>query len=137
MNYKFNSFSKKPIENEPTKQLFSYDVSTGVITFNVSGSYAISMSYNAQPPSSNKQIYFYAETKPSGGSWTPITYSGRQLDLPNSVETQVVVTAAKYFAMGSQLRFHIWGSASGIAMKTSYLDGLTTVYKPAFRCQIA
>lgn len=28
MNYKINSFSKKPVENEPTKQLFSYDVST-------------------------------------------------------------------------------------------------------------
>jgi hypothetical protein len=27
MNYNINSFSKKPIENEPTKQLFSYDVS--------------------------------------------------------------------------------------------------------------
>ena len=27
MNYKFNSFSKKPIENKQTNQLFSYDVS--------------------------------------------------------------------------------------------------------------
>lgn len=116
---------------------FSYDIATGVITINQSGPYSFSITFNAFPPSSNKQIYFYAEAQPAGGSWTPIVYSGKQLELPNATETQVLVTASKYFATGSKLRFYIWGSAVNVLLKTSYLDGLTNVYKPAFRLQMA
>lgn len=116
---------------------FTYDTANGVITINTSGSYSFSITFNAVPPSSNKQIFFYAEAKPRGGSWAPVTYSGKQLELPNATETQVMVTASKYFPVGSQLRFYIWGSAAGVLLQTTYLDGLTTVYKPAFRMQMA
>lgn len=115
----------------------SYDSATGIIYITHASTYSFSITFNVTPPSSNKTMYFYAEAMPLGGSWTPIEYSGKQLELPNAAETQVLVTASKYYGDSSKLRFHVWGNAANIHLVTSNLDGLTTVKKPAFRMQMA
>ena len=122
-----------------TVQGFTYDLSTGVLTVGESGSYAIAIQFNAQPSASNKNVYFYAEDSTDGGStWNVTRYSGRELQLPNSVETQVNINAARYYATGTKLRFYIWGDAT-VYLKTSDLPGTTpgTVTKPAYRFSMA
>lgn len=114
---------------------FSYDNTTGILTINDSSAYSVAIQFNAQPSASNKNIYFYAESSDDGGStWTITRYSGRQLELVNSVETQVQVNATRYYSTGTKLRFYIWGDAT-VTLKTSDLTGTTpgTVTKPAYR----
>lgn len=117
---------------------FSYDAGTGVLTFEQSGSYAITIQFNAEPSASNKNIYFYAEDSMDGVTWNITQYSGRQLLLPNSTQTQVQVNAARYYPVGTRLRFKIWGDDT-IYLRTSNLPGTATgtVVKPAYRLLIA
>jgi hypothetical protein len=116
----------------------SYDSSTGVITINNSQDYNISMLINATPSASNKNIYLYFEENIAGAGWVPKLYSGRQLNLPNATETQVIVSIARYYEVGTQIRFYVWGDAT-VNLITSNLPGTTagTVKKPAFRITIA
>ena len=117
---------------------FSYDTVTGVLTISNSGSYAISIQFNAQPSASNKNIYFYAEDSADGVTWNITRYSGRQLLLPNATETQVSVNASRYYAAGTRLRFYVWGDAT-VTLNTTDLAGTTpgAVTKPAYRFLIA
>lgn len=118
---------------------FTYDATTGILTINESGSYAISIQFNAKPSASNKNIYFYAEDSSDGGTtWNITRYSGRQLELINGVETQVNVNSARYYATGTKLRFYIWGDAT-VTLYTTDLPGTTpgTVTKPAYRFLMA
>lgn len=120
-------------------QGFAYDSSSGVLTVSESGSYAITIQFNALPSASNKNVYFYVEESTNGGStWDIVRYSGRELHLPNSVETQVNVTASRYYAAGTKLRYYIWGDAT-VTLKTTDLAGTTpgTVTKPAYRFTMA
>jgi len=117
---------------------FTYNSDTGVVTILQNGSYAINIQFNAEPSSSNKSIYFYAEDSADGVTWNPTTYSGRQLVLQNATETQVQVNATRYYAANTRLRFYIWGDAT-VTLKTSNLPGTTPggVIKPAYRLLIA
>ena len=118
---------------------FAYDNTTGILTINESGSYAISIQFNAKPSASNKNIYFYAEDSTDGGTtWNITRYSGRQLELVNAVETQVNINSARYYATGTKLRFNIWGDAT-VTLYTTDLPGTTpgTVTKPAYRFLMA
>lgn len=116
---------------------FTYDSSTGEITFNRSGSYTVTIQINATPSAANKNIYFYFD-EDYGSGWVPRLYSGRQLVLPNSTETPLVIDASRYYEVGWKLRFHAWGDAT-VSLKTTDLPGTTpgTVKKPAWRCLIA
>ena len=116
---------------------FQYDSSTGILTILNSASYAVSITFNAIPSASNKKIYFYAEVD-VGNGWQILQYSAKQLELINQQETQLVITAAKYFPKNSKIRFYIWGDAT-ITLKTSDLPGTTpgTVTLPAYRYQMA
>jgi hypothetical protein len=100
-----------------------YDSSTGIFTINQSQNYTLAFQINATP---------------SGSGWAPNLYSGRQLNLPNAQETQVVAVASRYFEVGTQIRFYVWGDAT-VTLITSNLPGTTagTVQKPAFRLTIA
>ena len=116
---------------------FTYDSSTGVITILQSGSYAISITFNAEPSASNKNVYFYAE-EDSGAGWVIGRYTARALHLPNAAQTQVVIAAARYWAVGTKLRFYVWGDAT-VTLKSADLPGTTpgTVTLAAYRCLIA
>jgi hypothetical protein len=114
-----------------------YDSSTGIFTINQSQNYTLAFQINATPSAANKNIYLYSEEN-TGSGWAPNLYSGRQLNLPNAQETQVVAVASRYFEVGTQIRFYVWGDAT-VTLITSNLPGTTagTVQKPAFRLTIA
>lgn len=116
---------------------FSYNTSTGEITFNESGNFTFTLQFNALPSASNKNIYFYAEEY-YDGVWTIGRYTARQIRLVNSVEDQVQITAARYIPVGYKFRFYIWGDST-VYLKSTDLPGITpgTVTLPAFRLNIA
>lgn len=116
---------------------FSYDSSTGEITFTESGDYTFTIQFNAYPSASNKNIYFYAEEY-YNGVWTIGRYTARQIRLVNQVEDQVQITAARYVKVGTKFRFYIWGDAT-VSLHSTDLPGTTpgTVTLPAFRLNIA
>ena len=116
---------------------FSYDASTGILTFNTSGAFSLALVMNAEPSAANKNIYFYVEEN-TGSGWTPIRYSARLVQLTNAVATQVTLAASRYFTTGTQLRFYVWGDAT-VTLKTTDLPGTTagTVTLPAFQLMLA
>jgi len=116
---------------------FTYDTATGVMTTLVSSSYSLNLKFNAQPSSSNKYIYFYAE-EDKGSGWVIDRYSARKLELQNQTETEVVIGVSHYYPTGTKIRYFIWGDAF-ITLKTTDLLGTTpgTVTVPAFKLQMA
>jgi hypothetical protein len=60
--------------------IFLYDPLTGILTVPEDGSYTITIKFNAQPSSSNKNIYFYVETN-INNDWA-VSYT--HLTLPTS-----------------------------------------------------
>lgn len=117
---------------------FIYDPLTGVLEFTQSSSYAISIQFNAIPSASNKNLYFYAEEQPLNGAWTIGRYTARKLELVNAQETQLTISAAKYYPIGTKLRFYIYGDST-VSLRTTDLPGTTpgTVTLPAFRLMFA
>ena len=111
-----------------------YDTTTGIITMVHSGSYILNFMFNATPPSAGKSIYFYAEID-TGAGWQKVQYSGRALQLPNAVETQVIGASSNYYPAGTKLRVYVWGSVASIVIKTT--EVVTGVSIPAFRFMIA
>lgn len=103
-----------------------------------SSSYGISILFNALPSASNKSLYFFAEEKKAGGSWQIVKYSARKLELINAQETQLTITSARYYAVGTKIRFNIYGDAT-VTLKTTDLPGTIpgTVTLPAFRVLFA
>lgn len=116
---------------------FTYDNTTGVLTVTQSASYAISITFNAEPSASNKNLYFYAE-EDTGAGWTTVRYSARALNLPNQQQTQVLISSARYYAVGNKIRFYIWGDST-VTLRTTDLPGTTpgTVTLPAYRFLMA
>jgi len=116
---------------------FTYDNSTGILTFNTSGAFSLTLVMNAEPSAANKNIYFYIERN-TGSGWAPIQYSARLVRLTNAIETQVTLAAAQYYTTGTQLRFYVWGDAT-VTLKTTDLPGTTpgTVTLPAFQLMLA
>jgi hypothetical protein len=122
-----------------TEQGMSYDNATGVLTINVSGSYALSHTFNCSPSAANKKVYFYVEESTDGGStWVIARYSARQLELINGTETQLTIVGSRYYAMGTKIRYYLWGDAT-VTLKTTDLPGTTagTVTLPAYRLTLA
>jgi len=122
-----------------TQQGISYDNATGVLTINVSGSYALSHTFNCSPSAANKKVYFYVEESTDGGTtWVKSRYSARQLELINGTETQLIIVGARYYAMGTKVRYYLWGDAT-VTLKTTDLPGTTagTVTLPAYRLTLA
>ena len=121
------------------QQGMSYDNATGVLTINVSGSYALSHTFNCSPSAANKKVYFYVEESTDGGStWVIARYSARQLELINGTETQLTIVGSRYYAMGTKIRYYLWGDAT-VTLKTTDLPGTTagTVTLPAYRLTLA
>lgn len=116
---------------------FGYDPLTGIISINNSSTYSINILFNALPSASNKNIYFYAE-EDTGSGWQIRRYSARKLELVNAQEQQVIVTASRYYPIGSKLRLYIWGDST-IYLKSTDLPGTTpgTVTLPAYRYMMA
>jgi len=116
---------------------FQYDSSTGEILIENSGSYGITIQFNAVPSASNKNVYFYAE-EDTGSGWQPKRYSGRRLELVNAQETQLVITADRYFPKGTRMR-HVLYAESTVQLKSTDLPGTPagTVTLPAFRFMMA
>lgn len=115
----------------------TYAPATGIFTINSSQDYTIAFLINATPSAANKNIYFYFDEN-TGSGWVPKLYSGRQLNLPNAQETQLVAVISRYYEVGTQIRFWVWGDST-VTLVTSNLPGTTagTVKKPAFRITIA
>lgn len=74
----------------------------------------------------------------TGSGWNPGKYTGRTLRLPNAQETELIVTANRYYRKGSKLRFYIWGDAD-VSLVSTNLPGTIpgTVVQPAGRLLIA
>ena len=122
-----------------TQQGISYDNATGVLTINTSGSFSLSHTFNCSPSAANKKVYFYVEESTDGGTtWVKSQYSARQLELINGTETQLVIVGARYYAMGTKIRYYLWGDAT-VTLKTTNLPGTTpgTVTLPAYRLTLA
>ena len=122
-----------------SQQGMSYDNATGVLTINTSGSFTLSHTFNCEPSASNKNVYFYVEESTDGGStWTIARYSARELKLPNATLTQLVIVGSRYYAMGTKIRYYLWGDAT-VYLKTADLTGTTpgTVTLPAYRLTLA
>lgn len=122
-----------------TQQGVNYDNATGVLTFNISGSFTLSHTFNCQPSAANKKVYFYVEESTDGGStWVIAQYSARQLELINGTETQLIIVGTRYYAMGTKVRYYLWGDAT-VTLKTTNLPGTTpgTVTLPAYRLTLA
>ena len=120
-----------------TQQGLTYDSSTGVISINTTGSYAITILFNAEPSASNKKIYFYVEEN-TGSGWVIGRYTARELQLQNATQTQLTISAARWWSFNTQIRFYVWGDAT-VYLKTADLPGTTpgTVTLPAYRCLMA
>ena len=88
---------------------------------------------NAQPSSSNKNMYFYGEVN-LGSGWTPVRYSGRTIPLLNIGQQQFNITSVNYWPVGAQVRIYLWGDAT-ITLKTADVDSTPpgTVTMPAIR----
>lgn len=116
---------------------FTYDLATGVMTTLVSSSYSLNLKFNAQPSASNRYIYFYAE-EDKGAGWVIDRYAARKLELVNQTETEVVLGVSQYYAIGTKIRYYVWGDAT-ITLKTTNLPGTTagTVTVPAYKLQMA
>ena len=122
-----------------TQQGISYDNATGVLTINVSGSYTLSHTFNCDPSAANKKVYFYVEESTDGGStWVIARYSARQLELINGTETQLIIVVSRFYAVGTKIRYYLWGDAT-VTLKTTDLPGTTpgTVTLPAYRLTLA
>lgn len=117
---------------------FIYDSATGILELTQSSSYAVSIQFNAIPSASNKNLYFYVEEQPLNGSWTIGKYTARKLELVNAQETQLTITAARYYPVGTKIRFYIW-SDSTVNLVSTDLPGTApgTVTLPAFRLMFA
>ena len=120
-----------------TQQGVSYSTTTGITTINTTGSYAITILFNAEPSAANKNIYFYVEEN-TGSGWVIGRYTARQLHLPNATQTQLTISAARWWNAGTQIRYYVWGDAT-VYLKTADLAGTTpgTVTLPAYRCLMA
>ena len=122
-----------------TTQGVSYNAATGVLTFDVSGSYVLSHTLNCDPSAANKKVYFYVEESTDGGTtWVIARYSARQLELTNGTETQLIIVGARYYEVGTKIRYYLWGDAT-VTLKTTDLPGTTpgTVTLPAYRLTLA
>lgn len=122
-----------------TQQGMSYDNATGVLTINTSGSFTLSHTFNCSPSAANKKVYFYTEESTDGGTtWVKARYSARQLELINGTETQLIIVGSRYYAMGTKIRYYLWGDAT-VTLKTTDLPGTTpgTVTLPAYRLTLA
>ena len=122
-----------------TQQGISYDNATGVLTINTSGSFSLSHTFNCSPSAANKKVYFYVEESTDGGStWNIARYSARQLELVNGTETQLIIVGSRYYAMGTKIRYYLWGDST-VTLKTTNLPGTTpgTVTLPAYRLTLA
>lgn len=116
---------------------FSYDPLNGEVFISTSGSFGFTILLNAIRPLISRNIYFYAE-EDTGSGWVVSKYTGRTLRLPDAQETELIVTANRYYRKGSKLRFYIWGD-SGVRLVSTNLPGTTpgTVVQPACRLLIA
>lgn len=114
----------------------TYDPLTGIITYLKNSSYTVSMTFNAEPSASNKNIYIYAEGN-IGAGWFPLTDTGRRLQLLNAQETQLSLAVSRYIPKGAMFRLLVWGDST-VTLKTSALSPDTpTITLPAFKMQIA
>ena len=122
-----------------TQQGISYDNATGVLTINTSGSFTLSHTLNCSPSAANKNVYFYVEESTDGGStWVIGQYTARELKLPNATETQLIIVGSRFYAVGTKIRYYLWGDAT-VTLKTTDLPGTTpgTVTLPAYRLTLA
>ena len=60
------------------------------------------------------------------------------MELINGTETQLVIIGSRYYAMGTKIRYYLWGDAT-VSLVTSNLPGTTagTVILPAYRLTLA
>lgn len=122
-----------------TEQGISYDNATGVLTINTSGSFTLSHTFNCEPSAANKNVYFYVEESTDGGAtWVIGRYTARELKLTNATETQLIIVGSRYYAMGTKIRYYLWGDAT-VTLKTTDVPGTTpgTVTIPAYRLTLA
>lgn len=87
----------------------TYDIATGIITFNVSSDYHLAIHFNVQPSVNNKNVYFYAEIN-TGSGWVIERFSARQRTLSSSSTTeQLMIVANIPISIPCQMRFYLWG----------------------------
>lgn len=111
----------------------SINTTTGVITFPFDGEYTFTFSFNPVTTGTVKQFYMWAE-KYIDGVWVKQEYTARIGAVRLSDQTQIPFFSTNNFKAGEQIRFVVWGSATGISILTQSIDTGFTV--PASRLQI-
>jgi hypothetical protein len=116
---------------------FSYNTSTGEITVNTTGTYSFTLTINASPSASNKKVYFYYSLD-TGSGYVIDRYSARYQEVINNTPNQIVITTSAYYAIGTKIKFYLWGDAT-ITLNSVDLPGTTagTVTSPAARLTLA
>ena len=113
----------------------TYDNTTGVFTFQYTGTYSISISLNITTTSINQNVYVYAQ-KNIGSGWVNTTNSGKFYDLTLGKTIQYVNPQSVYRVAGEQTRYYIYSNGTTSSLVTTTLPGITpTVYVPAIRIQ--
>lgn len=114
-----------------------YDPATGIITGVKRAVYATIFQFNVQV-TGNTTFFFYAEIDNNGEGFLPNRYSGRQVNLTNATEGQIVMGSSNDFIEGLRFRFFFWASsASNLITEDlpNLAPGVATV--PAVRILVA
>jgi hypothetical protein len=128
----------KPNSFTNSKNL-TYDTSTGVFTFLTQCEVSLALTVNAVSAGANHRVYQYAERN-TGTGFVPIPNSGKNFQLVNGQNTQIVNAQTISRLAGEQIRYFIYSdSADRVTLITETLPATSgsTVYVPAIRIQYA
>lgn len=114
----------------------TYDTLTGIVTLPETRVYTTFTILNIQS-GNNRSVYTYAEIN-LGSGWIISQYSGRDLQVGTQNDGQRVTVSVNLFQAGTQLRFPVWASGTGVTLVSVNLPGTTpgTVISPAYRLLI-
>lgn len=101
-----------------------YDTTTGVVTFVNGGVYTLDLLLNINAAGTGKSIYFYVDID-TGTGYNIRRYSARTQEVVSTITQQTFFASTNYFSKGTKLRIYLWGSASGMTMKSVDIPGTT------------
>jgi len=123
----------KPTTIVGTHPGINYDSATGEFTFNVAGTYNLSVSVNAAASNAGQSVYWYAENN-NGAGWVVNTNSGKSFGLINNVQAQVFAANVTRRTVGQKVRYWIYSNDTNVTLSTTTL-GASGAIVPAIRIQ--
>ena len=109
----------------------TYDNTNGEFTFELAGTYDLTLAVNVESTSANQKVYIYAENN-TGSGWITNTNSGKQVELVNGAVTQVTLPVGTRRVAGQKVRYFIYASSTNVRLLTTTF-GTTGAIVPAIR----